>query len=155
MTPEAARRTSFGYRFAMIHRIDAALVREPLSQIGITIAQIPFLMELLYRAEPLTQSDLSNALAIDPAATARTLDQLEKRGYIAREVNPENRRQKLVTATANAEEMHDDLKRILLGASNALVEEFTEEEKALLLKLLDRIIAKGRTMKKAMEENRT
>ena len=147
-----ARSTSFGYRFAIIHRIGAALVRGPLSEAGITTSQVPFLMELLLKERPLTQTELSEALVIDPAATARSLDQLEKGGYIQREVNPENRRQKLVSPTPKTRELEGLLIETLMGGSNTLVANFSDDEKELLLSLLDRIIESGRDAKKAVEE---
>ena len=145
MKPNCTRETSFGYRFAMIQRLHATLSREGILALGITTAQLPFVAELLHRQEPITQDELSKAISIDPAATARSLEQLEKKGMVTREVNPENRRQKLVTASSKAREQGDAFFAILRKASDTLVEGLTDDEKESALTLLDRIMANGIT----------
>ncbi|MCG8565688.1 MAG: MarR family transcriptional regulator [Desulfobacterales bacterium] len=152
MTHLTARATSFGYRFAMIHRIDRALAHEGLKTFGLTQAQIPFLMELLHQDTPMTQQELSQTLVIDPAATARTLEQLEKNGWIHRKVNPKNRRQKLVFPSQKAREHEDKLIFVLKEASQSLVSDFSEKEKRTVLTFLDRIMANGLEAKGGIKE---
>ncbi|WDP91167.1 MAG: MarR family transcriptional regulator [Desulfobacter sp.] len=147
MSHLTARRTSFGYRFAMIHRLNRALAGDRLKALGLTLAQIPFLMELLHQDRAMTQLELSQCLVIDPGATARNLDQLEKKGWVRREINPENRRQKLVSPTQNARDHEKELISALSGASAPLVSDFSEVEKKEILALLDRIIANGMAAK--------
>jgi len=62
---------------------------------------------------------------------------------VTREVNPENRRQKLVTASSKAREQGDAFFAILRKASDTLVEGLTDDEKESALTLLDRIMANG------------
>ena len=97
-----ARKTQFGYHFAILHRLMITLCKREIMDLGIQASHIPFIASLLNRDEPVTQDELSAALVIDKAATARALDQLERRGFVFRMVNPDNRRQKLVTATDKA-----------------------------------------------------
>ena len=140
MSVKAARKKSFGYRFAMIQRIELTLVRDGLARVGVTKAQLPFLMELFHEGRPMTQQELSQRLIIDPGATARNLDHLEKNGWIHREVNPENRRQKLVSPTTKALDHEARLVDILTRASEALAADLSESEKSEALAILDRII---------------
>lgn len=143
MTQKFTREISFGYRFAVIQRLQAAITRDGILALGITIAQLPFLAELFYMNTPITQDELSKILTIDPAATARALDQLEKKGLVCREVNPENRRQKLVTPSLKARELEQEFYAVLQNTSDTLSEGFTDDEKEAALNLLDRIMANG------------
>ncbi|WP_300672521.1 MarR family transcriptional regulator [Desulfoluna sp.] len=152
MKSPTTRKTSFGYRFAMIHRMHAALSREGMLALGITAAQFPFLGELFHAQPPVTQETLSRTLCIDPAATARALDQLQKKGLVSREVNPENRRQKLVSATPLAWTMQEKFYKVLSNASEELVIGLSQEEKETTLTLLDRIMANGMTAKYGKKE---
>ena len=145
MTYNNTRKTSFGYRFAMIQRVHTALSRDGMLALGVTTAQFPFLAELFHEEKPVTQDELSKALCIDPAATARALDQLEKKGFVTREVNPENRRQKLVSVTPLARDMKTEFYEVLNNASDALVIGLSGAEKKAALTLLDRIMANGIT----------
>ncbi len=143
MSSPFTRKISFGYRFATIERLQAAISRREILALGITPAQIPFLAELFHEKAPITQEALSRALSIDPAATARALTELEKKGLVCRKINPTNRRQKLVIPSPKAMELEPAFYAILQKSSERLVEGFTQEEREAALDLLDRIMANG------------
>ena len=151
MTQTESRKTPFGYRFAMIQRLQAAIARDNLHELEVTASQIPFLAELFHHKTPMTQEALSNALVIDPAATARTLRQLEKKGLVCRKVNPDNRRQKLVTPSPKAAALKQDFYAVLEKTSEILVTGLSPDEREAALDLLDRIMANGRAAKSHIE----
>ena len=70
-----------GYGVAMVRRIFIATEKKHIEPLNITPAQIPFLCELLRSNTPMTQDALSAQLLIDPAATARAIENLEKKGW--------------------------------------------------------------------------
>lgn len=128
-----------GYAVAMTHRMQAAKAKEKISQYGITFGQVPFLMEILHNKEPMTQDALSKALFIDPAATARAVEQLEIKGFVRRKVNPKNRRQKLVSATDKANWIKGELRSSLREATHEVLAPLTAEEQKTLADLLAKI----------------
>lgn len=144
MTP---RSQSFGYRFAMLYRLNASLCREEIKEIGLSMGQVPFIAELLFEEGPLTQAQLSQRLEIDKAATARGLDILDRRGWVERTVNPHNRRQKLVYATDKAKKIADRFFSALAKTNDLFIEGFTEDETKNALDLLDRMMINARKMK--------
>ena len=129
-----------GYRFSMLHRIHFALASEEICPLGITMAQLPFLMVLLDRNTPVTQDEMAKAVAIDPGAAARNLEHLEKKGFVHRKVNPKNRRQKLVSPSEKTLKLEKEIYAALRNASNILVEGLTGEEQETALNLLDRML---------------
>lgn len=137
-------KTSFGYRFAMLHRLQMSMCRKDILSHGIQPSQLPFIVSLVNEPEPVTQDYLSACLAIDKGTTARAISQLEKIGYIIRRTNPENRRQNLVTATPRAYAAADSLFAALANAADAFVQGFTQEEKELVLDLMDRMLSNAR-----------
>lgn len=132
-----------GYAVAMTHRMQAAKAKEKVSQYGVTFGQVPFLMELLHNKEPMTQDALSKALFIDPAATARAVEQLEIKGLVKRKVNPKNRRQKLVSATDKANWLKSDIRSSLREATQEVLAPLTPEEQKTLATLLAKICEHG------------
>ena len=133
-------RTRFGYHFAKLHRLMISLYRQDILELGIKPSQIPFVAELLHHNEPLTQDELSTILVIDKAATARALEHLEKKGIVQRKINPQNRRQKLVTVTPKARALEKPLFDILQTISDIFTNNFSPEEKNQAIGYLNRMI---------------
>ncbi len=118
-----------------------SLCKKDISKLGIQASQMPFIAELLHHENPVTQDELSAALVIDKAATARALYQLEQNGFVLRRVNPENRRQKLVYATEKARSIQTHFYNTLQTASNVFTRDFSREDMEHILGLMNRMIA--------------
>ncbi|XPV75882.1 MAG: MarR family winged helix-turn-helix transcriptional regulator [Desulfovibrio sp.] len=138
---------SAGYRFAVMHRLNMALHAEGIEEIGIRPSQIPFLAVLMKCGHALTQEELSEVLVLDKAAVARGVLRLEKDGYLFRESNPDDRRQKLVSLTAKGLGIRQNLLGVLQNSTNTLTEGFSQEELEQFLSLMDKAIANGRSHK--------
>ncbi|MFD2444842.1 MarR family winged helix-turn-helix transcriptional regulator [Bacillus sp. CGMCC 1.16607] len=61
---------------------------------GLTPKQVHILMEV--GQNTFRHGDLASNLGVDPSTLTRTLDPLDKAGYIDRQMNPENRREVLI-----------------------------------------------------------
>lgn len=129
-----------GYHFAKLHRLMLWICKEDIGKLGIQQSQIPFLITLLREAKPVTQDMLSTDLVIDKAATARALDRLEKKGFISRKINPDNRRQKLVSATPKAHGIAARIHEIFETTNDTFTKGFTKEELNTAITLLNRMI---------------
>ena len=134
------KKTSFGYRFAMLHRLQGSMCRKQILQAGIQPSQLPFLLELVQENSAVTQGCLSRQIIIDKGTTARAISQLEKAGFVTRVTNPENRRQNLVSATDKAFAVAGGLFAALDHAAEILVQGFSIEERITILNLMDRMI---------------
>jgi DNA-binding MarR family transcriptional regulator len=69
------------------------------SETGVGPRQTQLLREIR-RGKSVSQADLSRATSTDPAGLMRSLDALERRGWVKRVACEEDRRRKLVTLTA-------------------------------------------------------
>ena len=56
------------------------------------------------------QESIASSLDIDKGAITKTIAKLEAKGYVSRELNPQNRREKIVALTKEAEPVVDALK---------------------------------------------
>lgn len=131
----------FGYHFAQLHRLMLSLCKENIGGLGVQPSQMPFLVALLRVDKPITQDELSTALSIDKAATARAMEQLEKKGFVTRKINPHNRRQKLVSITTKALGIADQLFDVLQKTSKVFIKDFTRKEMTTMLTLINRMIS--------------
>ena len=136
-----------GYRFAVLHRLNSAFLSSDLKALGISLSQMPFMAELLHADTPMAQDQLSAELEIDKAATARALDQLEKKGLIKRKVNPQNRRQKQVWATQAARDIETQFFNCLKSRAEIFTDGFAPDEIELAIRLLDRMLKNARKEK--------
>ncbi|MBU1171631.1 MAG: MarR family transcriptional regulator [Proteobacteria bacterium] len=150
------RKTSFGYRFAMLHRLQMAMCRKDIQTQGLQPSQLPFVISLVHEDGPVTQGYLSEHLVIDKGTTARAIQQLEKKGFVSRRINPANRRQNLVSATEKAHAAADRLVATLTDAAESIVKGFSDQEKKLVLDFMDRMLVNAQeTVNQIHESNKS
>lgn len=131
----------------MLFRLKGALHAEELKKLGVRQSQLPLLAVLADTTQPLSQEQMAELLVLDKAAVARGVSQLEEQGYLVREINEQNRRQKLVSLTETGQKLGERLCDVLRKSANLLLQDFSSEEKDLLVKLMDKAVARGRMEK--------
>lgn len=82
----------------------------------------------LSRMEHANQDAIATCLDIDKGAVAKTLASLEKKQYVIRQENPDNRREKLVTVTPAGEAMNQRMVEMLKAWDDSLLIGLTSEE---------------------------
>jgi len=107
---------------------------------GIPGPHLHFLMRL-YHGDSLSQDDLAKFFAVDKATAARAVAKLEKEGYVVRKPDTRDKRIKRVELTEKAKQVEPALRAALHGWSDTLTEGFTEQERATLVRLLQRMAA--------------
>lgn len=132
-------RNSPGRRLSIIHRLSMNSLSGPLSGIDIGRGKIPFLMKILC-SEGIVQEDLTTYLHIDRAATARALQDLEKKGLVYREEDREDRRKKRVYPTDKAKSLQAEIIGILKNHNEVLFKNFEENERLLFMDMLNKIV---------------
>ncbi|RZQ66018.1 MarR family winged helix-turn-helix transcriptional regulator [Amycolatopsis suaedae] len=97
---------------ALVKRVNGVLnhaVEALYDGAALTVAEVELLVPLRYADTPVTAARLASRLGMSRAGVSKALGRLEKRGLIAREVNPADRRAALVTLTPEGERTIDDL----------------------------------------------
>ena len=109
--------------------------------LDITTGQFAIMM-VLEQTGQTTMGDLSRILDIDNSAITRLVDNLEKKQLVERRINPEDRRQMLVTATDFGLEKAVILKRIARSANAKIQEGFSQAEMTTFKNVNQHIIRK-------------
>ena len=99
---------------------------------------------LLKRLGPQTASSLAHMSLQDRANVSRTIQKLVQRNLVVKLDNPKNKRSPLICLTNKAIELYTNLEPQLVAKADQYVEDFTDEEKELLVKLLERYIFNAR-----------
>lgn len=116
---------------AAVMRYMAALAK----RMGLEISELSALAHV-QGADPMTLGRLGGLLSMSPGAVTMLVDRLEKRGYVERLANPEDRRSLLVRATdVGLEESLRNL-RPYVEDLRSVEESFSEEERTVIARFL-------------------
>jgi DNA-binding MarR family transcriptional regulator len=88
-----------------------------------------------------SQRELGELLGIDPSAVVALVDDLERDGLVRRDPHPVDRRTRLIVATDAGRERLARTRELARALDDELLAEFTEPERAAVLRLLRRIAA--------------
>jgi len=99
------------------------------------------IMNILYEEDGINQKELAARSLKDQAALTRTLDKLQNRGLIIRQVSPSDRRAFLIFLTDEGKELRKKIEPIAIECLEAAVIGFTSEEISTLKTLLRRVTA--------------
>lgn len=83
---------------AMIKRSYVRYIDNEIQKEDINAGEFPFLL-VLNEKDKITQKQLADSLKTSEGLVTRVLKRLEKNGYVTREINPNNKRQNLISMT--------------------------------------------------------
>ncbi|KJK57251.1 hypothetical protein UK12_17660 [Saccharothrix sp. ST-888] len=106
--------------------------------LGMSFFRVKALRRLL--TGPLTMRELTASLSTDKPYTTLVVDELERRGFVERNVHPDDRRSKIVTLTAAGTAAAEQAEHILSRPPHTLLALGPED-----LAALDRVMAKLRS----------
>jgi DNA-binding MarR family transcriptional regulator len=90
-----------------------------------------------------TQREIAEYLDLDPSQVVGLLDELESSGLVTREVNPSDRRARLVRATAEGRALLAAARSETAAAEAEALAMLSREERDTLLRLLRKIVFDG------------
>ena len=97
------------------------------------------ILRILYHTGGFSQEEISNALGIDKAATAKAVKRLLREGYIERKTDEKDKRIYRVNLTEKAMLVKDDLLKILTNWQKILLKDFTAEEASMISVLIEKM----------------
>lgn len=107
---------------------------------GINVAQSRVLAELRQR-DGLTQTELADLVMMEKAPLGRVIDRMEEVGLVIRRADPADRRVRRVYLTDALDRLHGPLWEAAFAMFGTALKDFTPEEYATLVALLQRIKA--------------
>jgi DNA-binding MarR family transcriptional regulator len=118
--------------------ISHSLANEMLAEIGLSARQAGILT-MVTELEPMTQKALGDALGIDRTTMVALLDDLEDKGYVARQRHPRDRRAFLVHPTGSGRDAKVAAVRILDEQQRRFLAPLSPAESRQLADLLLRL----------------
>ena len=129
-----------GHLISLAARGFARLSEARLKPLGFGVGHLPVLVAL-QDGRASTQRDLARFAKIEQPPMAQMLARMERDGLIRRKPDPADGRMSRVTLTEVAEARLPDAVAVLLHGNQEALRGFTDEETALLIVLLTRLIA--------------
>jgi MarR family transcriptional regulator, transcriptional regulator for hemolysin len=129
-----------GHLVSLAARGFARLSEARLKPLGFGVGYLPALVALKHRRAE-TQRDLARFARIEQPSMAQMLVRMERDGLIRRAPDPADGRMSRVSLTETAEARLPDACAVLFQGNREALDGFTDEEAALLVSLLNRLIA--------------
>lgn len=109
--------------------------------IPVKAEQLPILMVLYFGDHSLTQQDIANVLQKDKSGILRSVQTLQKDGFLKIENDIEDKRKNLVSLTPAGKFVCERVGSLAMSFNNHIMTQLSVEEQASCLSLLDRIAA--------------
>lgn len=114
---------------------------QELERVGLTFSQMRVLRFLEDNSNTkITQKDISKELDIQHSTTIGLLKRMQEKGLVTVVVDEDNRRCRNIFLTSKAEEISCEMERGRTIMENRVVASFTEEEKEIFYRLLNKAI---------------
>lgn len=134
------RTKSSGYMTNWAARLFARAIDRRLKEIGVASGQMPVFFALGNGAA-LPQKKLAQIASIEQPTMAATLSRMERDGLIVRRPDPDDGRSQLVELTPAAMEKAALVKQAGMSVHAKALEQLSEDERALFLDMLARIVS--------------
>ncbi len=133
------RNNSIGYLLANAHKQTMGMLAECLAPNGVTPAQWQVLV-VLWEEDGIVQRELAERMVIEQATLTRTLDRMERDGFVERRRDENDRRRFRVFVTETGFGLINTLVPEAMKTLATVTRGFSEEEAELFRSFLRRII---------------
>lgn len=127
-------------RIRALHWCTDQIMSGALAQMELTASQGCVLGYLNHQKQPPCPRDIEEAFNMSHSCTAGILCRLEKKGFIEFFPDEEDHRCKRIRLLPKSQECHALMHETILGIEKRMVQDFTDEEQAQFIRLLNRAI---------------
>lgn len=129
----------FGGAIVVLARRWRQFVDERLAESGLTDASWTPLIYLHRLGDGLLQKELAAASGLDESSLVRLVDILSQRGLLERRVDPDDRRARRLHLTEDGKKTAAAIRMQLVALEKDLLEDFSDEDVAAMLRICERV----------------
>lgn len=134
---------TLAFLVSQLRRDFTAYCGRQLQEMGVTQGEL-FYMIYIGNHEGCLAKEVSAALSADAGYTARLLAKLEERGFLRQEVNPQDKRAKMLYLTTKGENVSQASRRLFEQWDEEVFSRFSVEERQELLSGMKKVWAQRR-----------
>lgn len=139
-------RDRFGFLFVTLARRWRRAIDHELAAVGLTDATWTPLIHLSETGDGISQTELAARVGLDASSLVRLLDLLAGRGFIERQVDPNDRRARRIVLTPAGETEVAEIRRRLAAIETGLLADLDDDALAAMLDGFARIGARVERM---------
>ncbi|MBE2262391.1 MAG: winged helix-turn-helix transcriptional regulator [Burkholderiaceae bacterium] len=129
-----------GHLIRRAHQLSVAIFMDEAAAFEVTPVQFSIINALM-DTPGVDQVTLATRVAFDAATSGSVIGRLEARGWIRRQVDPADKRRKLLWVTQAGEKAAIQMKKAVTRVQKRILSPLDAAEQALFLELLDRLVA--------------
>lgn len=134
-------------------RLSALYRSERLEKYGLSGMHHSYILHIC-RNPGVSQEKLAKLIYVNKSNVARQVASLESNGYVSRAPSPYDGREMLVYPTDKAHKVYPIIVDILKEWNTAIMEDFSEEEQAELVRAMEKIMHKAKNVLDDLPEKR-
>ena len=133
-------RTRYGYLIRVLENCMGQAMNNALASMDLTAAQGHIMGYITHRKTPPCARDIEEAFQLSHPTVSGILSRLEQKGFIEMRPDEQDRRCKRIYILEKGMQLDETMHQTIHATEEALVRNFTEEEKAQFAALLQRAI---------------
>ena len=134
---------AFGQRINIADRLFTKRLNEKIQHTGLTASRWAAVSCLMFDGE-LTQAAICERLSMEASSISKTLDLMEKKGWIKRNVS-DDKREKLITLTDKAKKHLPSWSQAVIDVQNQAYQGISKEDIDIFYSVIDKILSNLKT----------
>lgn len=131
-----------GHLIRRLHQISTSVFAERMKAAGIDMTSVQFAALTILDENPgIDQATLAQEIAYDRATIGGVVDRLERKGWVRREVNQDDRRARQVTLTGEGAAMLAVVVPVVAALQTDILAQLTSAERAAFVALASKAVA--------------
>lgn len=125
----------------LVRRAQQIVVSLFIEHTGDAITPIQYgVLAVLEASGDLDQITLAQRMALDASTSGNVLERMQKRGWIHRQVDPTDRRRRIVSLTESGRNVLEELLDDVVAVQHTLLEPLDPKERAVFMRLLSKMV---------------
>ena len=141
-----------GFHIRRLPLIAVAVFLEETQASGITPVQYAALTAV-GRQQGIDQRTLARTIGFDTSTIGSVIDRLEARGLMQRNAHPDDRRVRLLTITAEGEQLLQQVEPGMLRAQERMLEPLAPEQRGVFMDMLHTLVEGNNALSRAPSES--
>lgn len=125
-----------GHLIRRLHQLSTATFSDRMKAAGFDLTSVQFAaLQIIGETPGIDQASLAQQIAYDRATIGGVVDRLERKGWVSRTINPDDKRARKVTLTDSGMATLQAVRPIIDALQRDILTQLNDDERAVFIKL--------------------